>query len=60
MVRRVFKESFSLLARYGEALKISNPSTQSKLETKVDDHFKYMYMTLGVAVRGFFELHFDQ
>ena len=40
LTRGSLRESFCLLLRYGEALKIANPVTQYELESDPDRHFK--------------------
>lgn len=54
MVRRSAKESYALIARYGEKLKIANPETHYDLEVDPNGHFRYMYMTLGASIQAFF------
>lgn len=51
MVRKSLRESYGLLARYGEALKIVNHRTHYNLEVEPDGHFKYVYMTLEAYIR---------
>lgn len=53
MVRESHRESYALLARYGEALKIFNLGTHYDLEIDPDGYFQYVYMALGVSIRGF-------
>ncbi|TYK07187.1 MuDRA-like transposase [Cucumis melo var. makuwa] len=53
MVRVSPRESYALLARYGEVSKISYFDSQYDLETEPDYHFKYVYMALGASIRGF-------
>ncbi|KAA0065619.1 MuDRA-like transposase [Cucumis melo var. makuwa] len=47
------RESYALLARYGEVSKISYFDSQYDLEIEPDYHFKYVYMALGASIRGF-------
>lgn len=53
MVRGFLKKSYTLLARYREALEICNLGTHYDLETEPDGHFKYVYMKLGASISGF-------
>ncbi|KAA0051701.1 MuDRA-like transposase [Cucumis melo var. makuwa] len=50
MVRKSLRESYGLLARYGEALKIVNHRTHYNLEVEPDGHFKYVYMALEAYI----------
>ncbi|KAL0546629.1 hypothetical protein IC582_016541 [Cucumis melo] len=47
------EESYNLLRRYGEALKLTNPSTIFHMELEDDRFFKYLFMVVGPCVRGF-------
>lgn len=53
MVRGSPRKSYTLLGRYGEALKITNLSTQYDLEVELDGHFNYVYIALGASIGGF-------
>ncbi|KAL4023297.1 hypothetical protein IC575_017049 [Cucumis melo] len=52
-VRGSSEESYNLLRRYGEALKLTNPSTIFHMELEDDRFFKYLFMVVGPCVRGF-------
>ncbi|KAL0536928.1 hypothetical protein IC582_025891 [Cucumis melo] len=46
-------ESYNLLRRYGKALKLTNPGTIFHMELEDDHFFKYLFMVVGLCVRGF-------
>src|ERR1051325_9811735 len=52
-VRGSPEESYNLLSRYGEALKIANSGTAYDIEIEDGQFFKYMFMAIGPCVRGF-------
>ena len=52
-VRGSPEESYNLLRRYGEALKLTNPGTIFQMELEDDRFFKYLFMAVGACVRGF-------
>ncbi|KAL0545239.1 hypothetical protein IC582_020389 [Cucumis melo] len=52
-VRRSPEESYNLLRRYGEALKLTNLGTIFHMELEDDRSFKYLFMAVGPCVRGF-------
>ncbi|KAL4025516.1 hypothetical protein IC575_013917 [Cucumis melo] len=52
-VRGSPKESYNLLHRYGEALKLTNPGTIFYMELEDHRFFKYHFMVVGPCVRGF-------
>ncbi|XP_022135945.1 protein FAR-RED ELONGATED HYPOCOTYL 3-like [Momordica charantia] len=47
------KKSYTLLHKYGEALKHVNPGTVFNLKLEDDKYFQYAFMTLGCFIRGF-------
>lgn len=52
-VRGCPEESYNLLLRYGEALKLANVGTIFHMELEDDRFFKYLFMAVGPCVRGF-------
>ncbi|KAA0038959.1 MuDRA-like transposase [Cucumis melo var. makuwa] len=52
-VRGSPEESYNLLRRYGEALKLTNPGTIFHMELEDDRFFKYLFMAVGPCIRGF-------
>ncbi|KAL0559016.1 hypothetical protein IC582_003605 [Cucumis melo] len=52
-VRGSLEESYNLLCRYGEALKLTNPGTIFYKELEDDHFFKYLFMAIGPCVRAF-------
>ncbi|KAL0551279.1 hypothetical protein IC582_010365 [Cucumis melo] len=52
-VRGSPEESYNLLRRYGEALKLTNQGTIFHMELKDNHFFKYLSMVVGPCVRGF-------
>ncbi|XP_062088953.1 uncharacterized protein LOC133795522 [Humulus lupulus] len=53
LIRGIAKEKFSLLLSYCHILKQVNPSTVTHIELDSENTFKYFFMALGVAIRGF-------
>lgn len=53
MTRGFLKESYALLARHKEALKIANLGTHCDFEVDLDDHFRYVYMACRASIKGF-------
>ncbi|XP_022158254.1 uncharacterized protein LOC111024785 [Momordica charantia] len=47
------KKSYTLLRKYGEALKSVNPDTVFSLKLEDDKYFQYAFMALGCSIRGF-------
>ncbi|XP_022154402.1 protein FAR-RED ELONGATED HYPOCOTYL 3-like [Momordica charantia] len=47
------KHSYTLLRKYGEALKAVNVGTVFEVELEEDKYFKYAFMALGCCIRGF-------
>ncbi|XP_022155432.1 uncharacterized protein LOC111022579 isoform X2 [Momordica charantia] len=47
------EESYNLLHRYGEALKLANPGTFYEIQLEDGSFFKYLFMALGPCIRGF-------
>ncbi|XP_022147768.1 uncharacterized protein LOC111016623 [Momordica charantia] len=47
------KKSYTLLRKYGEALKFVNPGTIFNLKLEDDKYFQYAFMALGCSIRGF-------
>ncbi|XP_022159182.1 uncharacterized protein LOC111025601 [Momordica charantia] len=47
------KESYTLLRKYGEALKAVNVGTIFEMELEDDKYFKYGFMALGCYIKGF-------
>ncbi|KAL0556299.1 hypothetical protein IC582_004811 [Cucumis melo] len=52
-VRGSLEESYNLLRRYGEALKLTNLGTIFHMELEDDRFFKYLFMTIGPCIKGF-------
>ncbi|XP_062103376.1 uncharacterized protein LOC133814432 [Humulus lupulus] len=53
LIRGTAKENFSLLPPYCHMLKRANPSIVTHIELDLENKFKYFFMALGVAIRGF-------
>ncbi|XP_022156834.1 uncharacterized protein LOC111023667 [Momordica charantia] len=47
------KHSYTLLCKYGEALKVVNAGTVFGVELEEDKYFKYAFMALGCYIRRF-------
>ncbi|XP_022158743.1 PKS-NRPS hybrid synthetase CHGG_01239-like [Momordica charantia] len=47
------KKSYTLLRKYGEALKSVNPGTTFNFKLEDDKYFQYAFMALGCSIRGF-------
>ncbi|KAL0560743.1 hypothetical protein IC582_001156 [Cucumis melo] len=52
-VRGSPEESYNLLHRYGETLKLTNPGTIFHMKLEDDRFFKYLFIAVGQCVRGF-------
>ncbi|XP_060974703.1 uncharacterized protein LOC133039773 [Cannabis sativa] len=53
LIRGTAKENFALLPSYCHMLKRANPCTVTHIELDLENKFKYFFMALGVAIRGF-------
>ncbi|XP_022158318.1 protein FAR-RED ELONGATED HYPOCOTYL 3-like [Momordica charantia] len=47
------KKSYTLLRKYGEALKSVNPGTVFSLKLEDNKYFQYAFMALGCSIQGF-------
>ncbi|XP_047340744.1 uncharacterized protein LOC124944521 [Impatiens glandulifera] len=52
-VRGTVEDSYSKLPSYLYMLELNNPGTITDIHTDELGHFKYMFMSLGVSIRGF-------
>ena len=53
LIRGTPKHSFAMLPSYCHVLKEVNPGTVTHIELDSDNKFKYFFMALGAAIRGF-------
>ena len=53
LIRGTPKHSFGMLPSYCHVLKEVNPDTVTHIELDSDNKFKYFFMALGAAIRGF-------
>ncbi|XP_038880424.1 protein FAR-RED ELONGATED HYPOCOTYL 3-like [Benincasa hispida] len=45
--------SYTVVKAYGEALKLANQGTIFEVEVEDEQYFKYVFMALGLCIRGF-------
>ena len=53
LIRGSPEDSFSLLLLYLHMLKVRNPGTVTHIEVDENKKFKFLFVALGVAIRGF-------
>ena len=53
LIRGMPKHSFAMLPSYCHVLKEVNQDTVTHVELNSDNKFKYFFMALGAAIRGF-------